>query len=101
MLSTVSSRQRSSRNRSFPLLVVEDNKDHQLLIGYSLWTKIPQAQPVFASSVTEALVHLEITVNKQENFPQLVLLDLYLPNPILEWQLLKDIRIFAESRATD
>jgi len=92
MISTVSNRQRSNRNKSFPLLVVEDNKDHQLLIGYSLRAKIPLAQPVFASSAKEARTHLEITFDKQEDFPQLVLLDLYLPDPTLGWQLLKDIR---------
>ncbi|RZM22627.1 MAG: response regulator [Pedobacter sp.] len=92
MISTVPNRQRSNRNRAFPLLVIEDNKDHQLLIGYSLRAKIPLAQPVFASSVTEALTHLKITFDKQEDFPQLVLLDLYLPDPSLGWKLLKDIR---------
>lgn len=92
MISTLPNRQRSNRSKSFPLLVVEDNKDHQLLIGYSLRAKIPLAQPVFASSVKEALIHLKITFGIQEDFPQLVLLDLYLPDPALGWQLLKDIR---------
>lgn len=92
MIATVPNRQRGNRNKSFPLLVVEDNMDHQLLIAYSLRAKIPLAQPVFASNVKEALTYLEITFDKQEDFPQLVLLDLYLPDSTLGWQLLKDIR---------
>lgn len=74
------------------MLVVEDNKDHQLLIGYSLRAKMPLSQPVFASSAKEALAHLHLTSTEMSNFPNLVLLDLFIPNAALGWQLLKDMR---------
>ncbi|GAB2544986.1 response regulator [Spirosoma aerophilum] len=74
------------------MLVVEDNEDHQLLISYSLKAKMPLSQPVFASSVEEALDHLLLTASQPDDFPKLVLLDLFVPEAALGWQLLKDIR---------
>ncbi|AKD58771.1 hypothetical protein SD10_24715 [Spirosoma radiotolerans] len=78
---------------SIPLLVVDKNKDHQLLIGYCLRTKIPQAEPTFAATTQEALSFLRHSFNQKEDFPKLLLLDLSLPKTIHGFALLKEIRI--------
>lgn len=78
---------------SIPLLVVDKNKDHQLLIGYCLRTKIPQVEPTFATTTQEALYFLERSFNQKEGFPKLLLLDLSLPDTIHGFALLKEIRI--------
>lgn len=82
----------SRRNKPVPLLVIEDNKDHELLIAYSLRAKIPQAQPVFAHTTQEALIHLVLTGTDPKAFPRLVLLDLYVPNVSQGWATLTEIR---------
>ena len=78
---------------SIPLLVVDKNKDHQLLIGYCLRTKIPQVEPTFAMTTQEALSFLKRSSNQQESFPKLVLLDLSLPETMNGFALLEEIRI--------
>jgi CheY-like chemotaxis protein len=83
---------RSRRNKPVPLLVIEDNKDHQLLIGYSLRAKMPQTKPVFAETPEEALTHLQLTYDEPNAFPRLVLLDLYLPTLSQGWQVLTELR---------
>ncbi|MBC3784222.1 response regulator [Spirosoma utsteinense] len=88
---------RTWRKKSVPILVIEDNPDHQLLIGYSIRATMPQAEPVFVYTPTEALAHLHTSSPKA--FPSLVLLDLSLPaladtSPCLDqgWQLLSELR---------
>lgn len=78
--------------RTMCALVIEDNPDHQLLIGYSFRASIPQAEPVFASSAAEARTYLQQSHIQKKCFPRFVLLDLYLPQIELGWQLLKEIR---------
>ncbi len=84
--------QPNRRNKSLPLLVIEANKDYQLLIGYSLRTKVPQAQPVFANTAQEALTHLKLTDGDTAAFPRIVILDPFLPEPNGGWQLLTELR---------
>lgn len=79
-------------NKSFPLLVIEDNEDHQLLIGYSIRCQMPHVQPVFATSAEEALSYLESTCGDQSVFPSLVLMDIYLPDPEQGWYALREMR---------
>ena len=74
---------------SIPLLVVDKNKDHQLLIGYCLRAKIPQVEPTFATTTQDALSFLKRSSNQRENFPKLVLLDLSLPKTIQGFALLE------------
>jgi len=82
----------SRRNKSVPILVVEDNEDHQLLIGYSLKAKVPRANPVFAYTAQEALSHLQFTCKDPKTFPQLVFLDLFLSDLSTGWKLLTDLK---------
>lgn len=82
----------NSRRRRFPLLVVETNQDHQLLIQYSLLTSMPLADAVFVSTADEALAYLQLAAGKRLNMPHIVLLDIFLPDTTTGWQLLNDIR---------
>ena len=82
----------SRQNRSLSVLVIEDNPDHQLLIGYSLRTSVPEAEPVFMSTAEETFAYLEKSVVTQTPFPKLVLLDFHLPQPEVGRQLLKELR---------
>ena len=72
--------------------MIEDNPDHQLLIGYSLRASIPQIEPVFAATADEALEYLNKCLMGYSPFPELVLLDVNLPQPEMGWQLLKQLR---------
>lgn len=82
----------NSKNRTLPVLVVEDNSDHQVLIEHSLQKTIPQAKPVFLATADEATAYLAKHSTDKANFPNVVLLDIYLPRPEIGWQLLKEIR---------
>jgi CheY-like chemotaxis protein len=83
----------SRQNRFLPILVVEDNPDHQHLILHSLQHRLPEAQPVFTSSMEETLAYLTQCANVRGSFPQLVLLDIHLPKPEQGWQLLKELKV--------
>lgn len=76
---------------SIPLLVVESNKDHQLLIGYCLRAKIPQAEPIFAMTAQEALSFLARSFTER-SFPKLLIFDLSLPETSQGFALLKEVR---------
>ncbi|SOD78997.1 response regulator [Spirosoma fluviale] len=79
-------------NRSLSILVVEANTDHHLLIGYSCQVNKFQVKPIFATNVEEALDYLDVYANDRQLFPQLVLLDLLLPQPEAGLQLIREIR---------
>ncbi len=79
--------------KTFPLLVVEDNRDHQVLIDYGLRAKMSQAKPTFVITPKEALLHLHLAADNPIIFPRLVLMDLNLPVEELGWQLLNQIRL--------
>ncbi|UHG93203.1 response regulator [Spirosoma oryzicola] len=87
----------SHLNRTFPILVIEDNTDDQLLIGYSLRTCMPQAEPFFVTSAAEALTYLKSCQSKPLSFPKIVLLDILLPSIEDGLQLLKEIKTLYRS----
>ena len=83
---------RGHRKHPFPLLVVENNKDHQLIIGYCLRANIPQAEPIFATTAKEAKAFLQLSFAQRKTFPQLMLLDPFLPNLTKGFGLLTELR---------
>lgn len=85
--------QNNSRKRSFPLLIVEDDPDHQLIIQYSLLNSMPQAEAMFASTAEEALGYLQIAQIAKRSFPCVLVLDIGLPDPFTGLALIKEIRI--------
>lgn len=84
--------ERRHQKRIVPLLVVEHNPDHQLVIGYCLRTKIPQAEPLFARTDRQATFFLNLAWVQQTTFPQLVILDPFLPTVEQGLGLLTQIR---------
>jgi CheY-like chemotaxis protein len=81
-----------SQRNAFTVLVIEDNPDHQSLIGMSLQKSFPEAKSVFMDSAQQALDHLNHFSGCSNDFPRLVLLDVYLPQPELGWHLLSTLR---------
>lgn len=82
----------SSVNRSSFVLVIEANSDHQLLIGYSLRASVVSTEPVFIATTEETIRYLDECSSGQNPFPQLILLDIHLPQPEQGWQLLKYLK---------
>ncbi|WP_317171832.1 response regulator [Spirosoma validum] len=79
-------------NRSIVILVIENNPDQQLLIGYSLRTSIPQAKLNFATTANEALRYLYECSAGQLPCPKLILLNTHPSQGESGWQLLKELR---------
>lgn len=75
------------------VLIIEDNKDHQLLTVYSLREQAPHVSPLFTDNVHDALAHLKILCDdKLAEFPRLVLLDLNVPSLTHGWHALTQLR---------
>ncbi|UFH53685.1 response regulator [Spirosoma sp. KNUC1025] len=84
----------TSRSEStFPILIVEDNLEHQLVIVHSMSQRFPQARPVFVQTAPQALDYLQASSKREVPSVRLILLDIYLPQPEIGWQLLAAIRL--------
>ena len=79
-------------NEPLCILVIDPNPDHHLLIGYSCQVNKFRVNPVFATTTEEAFAYLETYAANKNLFPQLVLLDLLLPESEKGLQLLEEIR---------
>lgn len=79
-------------DRTFPILIIEDNPEHQMVIGYGLEQRFPQARPVFVQTASEAIAHMQAGSHSEAQVVRLILLDIYLPNPEIGWQLLTVLR---------
>ncbi|WP_128547798.1 response regulator [Larkinella soli] len=73
------------------VLIIEDDADHRKIIQSMLEQSHPTLQLVFASSDGEALSLLEHW-RSAGTFPQLILLDLYLPERETGFQLLQTFK---------
>ena len=79
--------------RTVYILIVEDNDDYQRLLDYSIRKNLPQVNVTFSRNVEEALAHLAATCKERLNeFPDLVLLDLHLPELWQGWLALTEMR---------
>lgn len=78
--------------QAFPILIVEDNADQQVLIGRALNQSFPKSTLVFSDTAPQALAYLQDSLTRQAPLIRLVLLDIYLPEPEPGWQLLATIR---------
>lgn len=76
----------------FRVLVVEDNPDQQVLIRYALQQSIAKVQPICVDSAQEAIAYLDACVAEQLDLPNLVLLDLYMPEAEQGWELLRQLK---------
>lgn len=75
------------------MLVVEDNEDHWTLIQVALQNALPEVNPIWVADAEQAQSYLDNCVRKAQALPQMILLDLYLPEIEPTWQLLRAIRL--------
>lgn len=74
------------------VLVIEDSDDHWLLIKRAMQQCLSEITPVRAVSPQEALTFLHEWQHQEWEIPKLIIQDLYLPNRVDGWQLLRQIR---------
>ncbi|GAB3281290.1 response regulator [Larkinella harenae] len=74
------------------ILVIEDNPDQWQLIRQAIKTTFTNAKPVWATNQQQALAYLDDCITIGLKKPLLVLLDLYLPEREMGWNLLQQIR---------
>jgi len=78
--------------RNARLLIVEDNPDHGIIIEHVLRQSLPEVKFVLVRTEEEALAYVEQCRLAKRELPQLILLDLYLPNREDGWRLLERIK---------
>ncbi|NEU68017.1 response regulator [Spirosoma agri] len=82
----------SRRLTNFRLLVVDDQEDQATLTQGAFLQIIPTAQVVRVTNGDEAIRFLASCTDQEWDFPQLILLDLYMPHREEGWQILNAIR---------
>lgn len=93
-MSKPSTLKRRKANR-IPLLIVEDNADHWLLIRSALSQCFPEIEPIWVNNAAQALKHLENCLLDENKLPRLILMDLCLPRREDGWALLESIKTHA------
>lgn len=88
-----------NRDRQPSLLVIEDNRDQQVLIRYALQQAMPNVESVCVFDEAEAIRYLDECVEKHRDLPRLILLDLYLPEAEDGWQLLQRLKAYPARRS--
>lgn len=76
------------------VLVIEDNSDQQRLMGFALKHSMPQVNVIGINDESSTLDFLASGWNQLSSCPQLILLDLYLPNRQDGLKLLEAIKKF-------
>lgn len=74
------------------VLIIEDSDDHWLLIKRAMQQCLSEVTPVRAVSPQEALAFLQEWQHQEWEIPKLIIQDLYIPNRMDGWQLLRQIR---------
>ncbi|MGF7215631.1 CheY-like chemotaxis protein [Spirosoma lacussanchae] len=92
MTSTSTKTTRKKKAPPATILVVEDNPDQWGLIRWALQKQLPEVEPVWLTNIAQTLAYLDACSASAEQFPKLVLLDLYLPRRDDGWQLLELIK---------
>lgn len=87
------------RDRQPNILVIEDNRDQQVLIRYALQQAMPGIESVSVFDANEAIAYLDECVSQHRELPRLVLLDLYLPEAEDGWQLLQRLKAYPSRRS--
>jgi CheY-like chemotaxis protein len=62
-----------------PILVIEDNADHWLIIRSALAQCFPEVEPLWMNHPSQARSYLARQAEEATRLPRLILLDLYLP----------------------
>ncbi|GAB3935684.1 response regulator [Larkinella terrae] len=74
------------------ILVIEDNKDQWAFIQRALEATFADFKPIWVPNVQQAIEYLTDCQKIGLRLPYLILLDLYLPEREVGWQLLEQIR---------
>lgn len=82
----------STRSRQRVLLVVEDTDDHWSVVERALGESWPDVKAVRTATVDEALAYLTACEQQENPLPQMVLLDLYVPQREDGWALLNALK---------
>ncbi|MGA0557947.1 response regulator [Larkinella sp. VNQ87] len=85
---------RSRSLRQARILVIEDNPDQALIMENVIQQSFPDVQLIQASSSQQAIDFLQSSESCEWQLPQLIILDLYLPEREDGWQTLECIRQF-------
>ncbi|GAB3792490.1 hypothetical protein GCM10028819_02790 [Spirosoma humi] len=62
------------------ILVIEDNEDQLFLTRWALLQRFSNAEIVWLSEATRVMPYLESCLQQEQELPQLILVDLYLPD---------------------
>ena len=75
-----------------PILVIEDNPDHWLIIRSALSQCFPEVEPIWLNHAAQVKTYLETCLLTGSGLPKLMLLDLYLPRKEDSFSLLEFIK---------
>lgn len=75
-----------------PILVIEDNPDHWLIIRSALAQCFPEVDPIWMNHAAQVQTYLETCILTDAGLPKLMLLDLYLPRKEDGFSLLEFIK---------
>ncbi|GAB4015786.1 response regulator [Spirosoma migulaei] len=82
----------SRKFRKATILVVEDNADQWFIIHWALLQRFPEVEAIWMQEPAQAIMYLEACKADVRELPKLILLDLYLPQRQMGWQLLAMIK---------
>lgn len=77
------------------ILIIEDNPDQWTIIQSAIQENFESPVATRVANAQQALAHLEDALTIGDQLPQLILLDLYLPERQIGWQVLRSIKSMA------
>ncbi|MCK8490269.1 MULTISPECIES: response regulator [Spirosoma] len=81
------------RYRQASILVVEDSDDEWFVIRWAFLQNWPGVKVVRTTNMTDTMTYLASCFEKNHGLPDLILLDLYLPDREDGWALLESIKV--------
>ena len=72
-----------------PILIVENDADHWLIIRSVLARCFPEVEPIWVNNAAQAVTYLQQASLSKRKMPWLILLELHLPRPKDGWSLLE------------
>ena len=75
-----------------PILVIENNADHWLVIWSTLSQCFPEVEPVWINNSTQVARYMEETSLNVDKLPLLILMEIHLPDLEAGWTLLASLK---------
>lgn len=75
-----------------PILVIENNADHWLVIRSTLAQCFPEVEPFWINNPTQVARYMEETAFNLDKLPSLILMEIHLPNLEAGWTLLASLK---------